>query len=52
MALTKVYVVIRVDKNNDKVVWKVYDSEDKAKDFCLSMTNDEHKFKYEDWLVR
>ncbi|MEW9122685.1 MAG: hypothetical protein AB2421_08225 [Thermotaleaceae bacterium] len=50
--MDKVFVVIRVGKNNDKVVWKVFKSEKKAKDFCEEMSNDEHKFRYEDWIVK
>lgn len=50
--MNKVFIVIRVDKNNDKVVWKVYNTEEKAKDFCEKMTNEEHKFRYEDWLIK
>ncbi|GAE36830.1 hypothetical protein JCM9157_4051 [Halalkalibacter akibai JCM 9157] len=51
--LKKVFIVIRVNKNNnDKVIWKVYKAEVDAKQFCEEMSNDEFKFRYEDWIVK
>lgn len=50
-----VYVVLRVDKNNgDQIVWKVYDSEEKAKSFCERWADVEerYRYRYEDWWVK
>ena len=50
--LKKVYIVIRVDKDGKNVVWKVYDTEEKAKECCEILTDEEYFYRYEDWLVR
>lgn len=48
-----VYVVVQVDKlTGHSIVWKVYDSEEKAQDFCNEYNREGYRYRWEDWLVR
>jgi hypothetical protein len=55
-----VYIVQRVDiGDGQRIIWKVYDTEEKAKRFCDGFNKDEfiirtqdYRFMYEEWQVR